>query len=161
VVSLYDTRTPLAARHVPFHRTADVYADQKANAQLLRRMLSIDALVRMPVELEEALVLALPEPMRTECLRELADRYGLLAAPKPCGTRIRPVVPAGILRETGEAVIALAQVIDQDAPRLADLQRAASELIDVIAHCTSAREQILDAANAMAAVIPNLRNLHA
>lgn len=113
VASLYHERTPLHARGVEFHqhtRGADPYQVRRANEQLLFRMLKAGGPVRLPVELEEAVVMALPEPYRSECVRELAERYGLLAAALPtrggCGTQ----ASVGLLaREFGDVLHATAQ----------------------------------------------------
>lgn len=145
VVGLYEQRTPLHSRHLQFHGGGrDPYADMRANAQLVRRMLGDEAPVRMPAELEEALVLALPEPFRAECLRELCDRYGLLAVRKPpmAGDMTGALrQPAALLREVGEALEALAPVLadgkvsrEDDGPQLRTLL---AELDDVIGTCMS------------------------
>src|SRR6185437_3792684 len=81
VADLYMERTPLHARAIPFAQSADPYADSEANRQTVKRML--DGRVRMAVDIEEALVLALPEPYRHALMAELAERLGLLAADQP------------------------------------------------------------------------------
>lgn len=96
VADSYRERTPLQARSVEFHAGGCYDADARSNAQLLRRML--DGQVRMPIDLEEPLVLSLPEPFRSACLRELAARTGHLAAPLPATTGAgqgRCAAPAG------------------------------------------------------------------
>ena len=71
-------------REIQFHvgTTLDTACDaEKANAQLIGRFLN--GTVRLPADLEEAWVHALPEPHRLECARELARRYGFLGAVIP------------------------------------------------------------------------------
>lgn len=107
VADLYMQRTPLHARTLEFHVSADPYADEEANAQIVKRV--VNAIVRMPTDLEEALVLALPEPFRTACLNDLAARLGLLAAPRPAAEGAHQVVHLGdLLRDAGETLTALA-----------------------------------------------------
>lgn len=112
VADLYNERTPLAARSLKFHVTADAYADQHANLQLVRRML--DGRVRMPVEAEEALILALPPPYRQQLLAELAERLGLMAAelPAPHAT--------GQQHQVGELVSAAGGALDKLSSMLDD-----------------------------------------
>lgn len=81
VVDLYQERTPLHARTLEFHSSRDPYDDARRNCQIVKRLL--DGRVRMPVDMEEALILALPMPYR-QCLQaELAERLGLMAAELP------------------------------------------------------------------------------
>ena len=92
VVDLYHQRTPLALRGIQFHaveKGGDPYAVQRANAQLLFRMLQ--GPVRLAAELEEAVVLALPQPYQGACLSDLAARYGLLATPMPAWTMMAAI----------------------------------------------------------------------
>jgi hypothetical protein len=153
VVDLYHDRTALHDRTIPFHagHTPDAYeAAARANAQLLKRMRVGE--VRMPADLEEALVLALPEPQQRACLVELADRYGLLAVPKPSADGVaQHGVLAEFLRQMSEAVERIAPmladgVIDvrdrEHAPaaikELTDVITAASSLLHLISAATSA-----------------------
>ena len=107
VADLYMQRTPLHARTIEFHISRDPYADERANAQLVKRFLT--DVVRMPVDLEEALVLALPEPFRNACLADLAERLNLLAAPRPAPDAARQTIHLGeMARDAGEVMIALA-----------------------------------------------------
>jgi hypothetical protein len=54
--------------------------DRAHNRQIVERWIR-GVVVKFPAELEEPWVLALPERYRHQALRELAARYGLLAAP--------------------------------------------------------------------------------
>lgn len=121
VVRLYIDRTPLHARHIEFHqhvRGSDPYTVRRANEQLLFRMLKPSGPVRMPVEVEEAVVLALPQPYREECLRELSARYGLLAAAIPAGAdaslseQVRS--PCELMRKAATAVERVAPMLEDN-----------------------------------------------
>jgi hypothetical protein len=135
VRDVYVARTPVALRGVAFHETRDPYKDERLNAQTLRRLL--DAPDDLPCALEEALVLALPEPFQRECRRELAARYGELAAAIPSGAHGAAVADAAtLMRETGEALADLAQCFDGDTVRpeaRAQVLRARQDLADVTA----------------------------
>ncbi|MHC1658243.1 hypothetical protein ACODUN_14475 [Stenotrophomonas riyadhensis] len=66
-------------REVPFRITlgGDGDADKKHNGQILGRYL--DGVVKtLPADLEDAWVMSLPEPYRSNCERELARRRGIL-----------------------------------------------------------------------------------
>ena len=122
VVEQYHRRTSLHERNVEFHSgttTKQIDEAQRANAQLLRRMFG--GLVRMPADLEESIVLALPEPYRRRLLRELAGRHGLLAVPMPSADCVsQHQALADLAREFGEAV-------EKVSPMLADGKIDASD----------------------------------
>lgn len=144
VAKVYQERTPLHLRHVEFHalvRGSDPYAVLRANAQLVMRQ--VDGVTRMASELEEALVLALPEPFRAACLSELAARYGLLAAALPAASAGGQLGQwGGLSREFGEALQALARTMDDGRLDQADAAHAGEvvhQLEDLIAAATTLR----------------------
>lgn len=144
VARIYLDRTPLHARSIDFHmhtRGSDPYQVRRANEQLLFRMLKPNGPVRMPVEVEEAVVLALPQPFRDECLRELAARYGLLAATIPVdgGASLPDQLraPCELMRRAAVAVERIAPMLEngvigpEDAPHFAAALRAINDLTAV------------------------------
>lgn len=100
-VDLYHERTPLHARRIDFQLLGrDPYVARLANALHMRRFLGLSqSATRLPAELEEALVLALPDAFRRECLKELAARYGLMAAAAPTPDGNAWAGPADLMRE--------------------------------------------------------------
>jgi hypothetical protein len=149
-VELYEARTPLHARHIPFMpRGRNPYEAQRANALHVRRFLGLSQPgTRMPVEFEEALVLALPEPFRTECLRELADRLGLLAAKAPDPAASLLCAPADLMRECAEVITALAPALvdgTYTADDLPAIRAAVGALADVQGATASLLAQLADA----------------
>lgn len=147
VADIYRERTALAERDVPFHAgtTTDQILDAKrANAQLLRRMLSGE--VRLPADLEESLVLALPEAIRRRCVAELCDRIDLLAVPKPRADAAgQAKLLSDLCREFGEAVERIAPMLHDggiDASDRAQAPAAMRELNDLIGAAVSLRAQI-------------------
>lgn len=148
VVDLYWARTPKPLRGIKFHeceRGDEVYVIQRKNAQLLFRMIDRDNPdpSRMPHEIEEAVVLALPDLYRAECLRDLAARYGLMAAPLPAVDAPARMVSAGeFTGEFGECLKALAATIGDGDLTRADAARApavVTSLDALIAQATSLR----------------------
>lgn len=149
IAEAYIARVPLADRVVAFHAgttTDDLLRAEKANAQLFGRFLR--GVVKLPADLEEAWVQALPEPHREECARELVRRYGFLPARAPT-SGAGPVATLGVLlREFGETVGALEPIVADgrvdgaDAPHL---KRALKELNDLQAALVSFQAQLTDA----------------
>jgi hypothetical protein len=146
VRDVYEQRTPAEARAIRFHTTRDPYSDERLNAQIVKR--ALDDLHDLPCALEEALVLALPQPFQGECRRELAERYGELAAPIPAPGEGAPLADCGsLMKECGEALVDLSRcfrngVVVQGESRTARL--ALGDLDDVIAQATSIRARIAD-----------------
>lgn len=149
-VDIYEARTPLHARHIPFMpRGRNPYEAQRTNALHVRRFLGLSQpATRMPIEFEEAIVLALPEPFQSECLRELADRFGLLAAKAPDPAASVLCGPADLMRECAEVITALAPALADGTYTVDDLpaiRAAAGALADVQGAVASLLAQLGDA----------------
>lgn len=78
VVERYHELVPIEARCIDFRTEGDPFHNATINAQKLARYMQADINARMPVDVEEAWVLALREPYRKDCLRDLQRRYGFL-----------------------------------------------------------------------------------
>lgn len=164
VAALYEQRTPLHARAIKFHAYAagdNPYDVNRANAQLLFRMLKPDGPSRLPVELEEAVVLALPQPFRDECLRELAARLGLLAAPIPVGTDTTLLQqlksPCELLRRAMAAVEPITQMLENGSICADDAEHfgvALQRLADLQSACVTVTAQIGMAMQSTNTVVP-------
>lgn len=146
VVAHYQERTPLHAQLVEFHghvAGTDPYEVRRANHQKLWRMLRTDGPVRLPADLEEAVVLALPQPFRHECLRELSARYGLLPVPLPADGAATGMACVGAFSsDFGEALQALSRTLADGRLQACDAKHAPDAircLEDVIAQATSLR----------------------
>ncbi|MCS4231389.1 hypothetical protein EDF77_1899 [Stenotrophomonas maltophilia] len=95
----------------------------KANAQIVARIRN--GTVKMPADLEESWVRALPQPWSDNCARELANRYGFIGARMPKLSPQAGVLCVGrISVEYGQTIEALANVLAdgrvcvQDVPEL-------------------------------------------
>ncbi|MCB1626497.1 MAG: hypothetical protein KDI48_02145 [Xanthomonadales bacterium] len=144
VVTHYHTTVALHERTFEFSTGGDPFKAARANSQILSRLMN--GQVRMPVDIEESWVLSLPQPWRGELLSELAHRYGLLAAPEPVTDGVGQQRAAGdLMRETGEALIAVAGLLEdgvidhRDQPRA---HAALRELDDVIGSAVSLKATI-------------------
>lgn len=113
VAEKYLQITPEDDRTHAFRITAGgkVEDDKKHNGQILGRYLD-GTLKVLPADLEDAWVLALPEPYRSDCERDLAIRRGLLAIAMPEGG----FSVASVTEVFGE----YAQLVQALAPALAD-----------------------------------------
>ncbi len=153
VLELYAARTPLHLRHIEFAQHVaggNAYDTIRANSQTVRRM--VDGTTRMPVEIEEALILALPEPFLGEAQRELAERLGLMAAtlPPPCevpgqAPALDASAVASLMRETADVVQAIATIVADGAITREDLpaiEQALEQSAQLDAALITLREQL-------------------
>lgn len=106
---------------------------QKANAQIVARIRN--GTVKMPADLEESWVRALPQPWSDNCARELANRYGFIGARMPKMSPQAGVLCVGrISVEYGQTVEALANVLadgrvcPQDLPELRTAREELAQL---------------------------------
>lgn len=114
VAEVYLAITPEDHRSHAFRITQGPRAedDKKANGQILGRYL--DGTVKtLPVDLEDAWVLALPQPYREECECELAARRGMLAVRMP-------QTPAGTFASMGPLFKRYSSLVDALSPAVAD-----------------------------------------
>jgi hypothetical protein len=122
VVEQYHALVPPPARDIVFAVEGDVFKRAKNNAKLLKRFLEPDATVRMPVDIEEAWVKAMPEPYLGDCRRDLAARYGLLDVPMPDLVAANPArTLADLSREFGGVLTATAEILADNQLTAADL----------------------------------------
>lgn len=154
-VTLYHERTALHERALQFQvaTTAQAYEQvSRANAQQVRRMM--DGTVRMPADFEEALVLAVPELQRSALLRELAARYGLLAAPLPATGGSDASSIAALMHDSARLLQALAPAFADgilDARDIAEAKAArplATDLQGRLVSLTAELDEILRARRA-------------
>ncbi|WP_298233625.1 hypothetical protein [uncultured Azohydromonas sp.] len=90
----------------------ELIAAMRNNGQILRRYM--DGTVKvLPADLEDAWLLALPQPYRDECERALAARRGLLAVRMPEG-------PASTMGSVAELFQGYSKLMEAVAPALAD-----------------------------------------
>ncbi|MEO7773586.1 MAG: hypothetical protein ABIT61_02630, partial [Steroidobacteraceae bacterium] len=118
----------------------------------------LNGVVKFPDDLEESWVAAIPSTHRASLIRELAARYGLLAARAPAA--VNDVTGqmqqfAALSCEFGQTIESLAPIFADgkcDAQDRIHLTRALSELDDLIAASVTLRQQLLIARDGDAAV---------
>lgn len=120
----------------------ELFAAMKANGQTLRRYM--DGTVKaLPADLEDAWVLALPEPYRSECERDLAKRRGRFSfevAAHLTGGEFTSI--AKVMSETGELVAAWGAALADGELSIDEERRIQNEGDDVIAAVLSLREHM-------------------
>lgn len=148
VAEQYIALLALDQRTVPFRwgvTIDDLCRAEKHNAQILTRYM--DGTVKvLPADLEDAWVLALPEPYRGECERDLARRRGVVPVRLMGSTEAAKAVGLGQLsHEFGELVQALAPALADghiDAADLPHARRILNESDDLIAAVLGLRREI-------------------
>lgn len=136
-------------RSVPFKlgEGDDLIRALKANGQILRRYM--DGTVKaLPADVEDAWVMALPEPYRSDCERDLAQRRGRWSMRQVDATESGQVVGLGdLMIHVGQLCEALAPAVADGRINRSDLPYAhgiLSQSDDVIAAVLSLRRRITD-----------------
>lgn len=143
----YEGSVPHALRRVEFSINHDVHERMKLDAQTLRRF-EHDTKHGTPIDLEEAMINALPDEPRKALQNELAARLGLLAAPIPnCNQADDVQGISRLMKETADALEAIAPmladgVIDSHDRHLAknalqQTNEAMAELVSMQARITA------------------------
>jgi hypothetical protein len=137
VAELYLATTAMDVRQVNFRN--DSGEALRHNAQILRRYM--DGTVKtMPADLEDAWVMTLPEPYRSECEQALARRRGRLSIELP--------------KADGEDAAAMAQVLAEQGAMCAAWGKALADgCID-----RDERDDILRASDGLIAAVVRFRN---
>lgn len=78
VIEAYHAMVPESARTIAFRTGGDVFECAAVNAKKISRYIDRESEARLPVDLEEAWVQAMPEPYRTRCRDDLVRRHGCL-----------------------------------------------------------------------------------
>lgn len=114
VLQAWQARTPDSVRlrqGADFKELGPVSELMRANGKKIRRWMSEEVSARPSVDVEESLVLGLPEPYRSACLQELAARYGGLFVAAPTATPASSATIADLMRTTGAELQALAPLL--------------------------------------------------
>lgn len=105
---------------------------KKHNGQIVRRYM--DGTVKvMPADLEDAWMLALPEPYRSECERDLAHRRGRMTFEVPCLGAPGADAIAPVLTESGELFVKWGGAMADNTLTALEFVEVDKEIDDVIA----------------------------
>lgn len=135
-------------RQVPFRLGVvgeDLFRAEKHNAQQISRYM--DGTVKvLPADLEDAWVLSLPEPYRSDCERDLARRRGRYAATLLCESGAGQITGiCALSRDFADLIQALAPAVADGRLCEADMphaQRIRDESDDLITAVLSLRRQV-------------------
>lgn len=147
VAEIYLATVAPDVRNVPFRlgEGDDLPKAMRNNAQILRRYMSGDVKV-LPADLEDAWVMALPDPYRADCERDLARRRGHLVVRELPDTEAGRATGLGDLaREFGHLMEALAPALADGRIDSADLpfaRRILNESDDLIGAVIAVRRQL-------------------
>jgi len=110
-------------RHAAFRMGEgdDLIAALRNNGQVLRRFMD-GSVKTLPADVEDAWVMALPEPYRSDCERELAQRRGRWSTPE------LPDTESGQAIGLAQLMADVAQLFEALAPALADGKITADDL---------------------------------
>jgi hypothetical protein len=132
VAELYLATTAMDVRQVPFRN--DCGDALRHNGQVLRRYMD-GTTKAMPADLEDAWVLALPEPYRNECEQALARRRGRLSIELPQAEGEDAAAMAQVLAEQGAMCAAWGKALGDgriDRDERDDILRASDGLIAAV-----------------------------
>lgn len=149
-------------RTTQFHVGTDADSIVKAgarNAKLISRFR--DGTTKLPADLVEAWVTALPEPYSLDCRRELSRRNGFIGARIPEGTPAAQLLCSGrVMVEFGEAMQAMAALHaggPDNGEAVERLERALKEFEDLVSEAvtmkTSLRNEISTRAQGVGAAL--------
>lgn len=109
----YERTHFLHSRSIEWSHVSDLSVRMARDAEKFNRWLGDDILKQLPIDLLESIIFAFPEDRRFRLQMELASRQGLLAIPMPSGKESEDGNFVGrIAKETGEAIIAISQLLE-------------------------------------------------
>jgi len=145
-------RTPERARvATDFPLAPDLFHVQKEGGQKIRRWRNPEVSARPSIGVEEALVLAIGEPYRFQCVQELTQRLGGFYVPAPSTHAPEMKSAADLLKNVSDAIGAWAELsVDginaNDDPE--KLRAGIAEINDVVADAMAMRKILEDALEA-------------
>lgn len=148
VAESYLAMTAPDVRTVPFRlgEGDDLLKAMRNNAQILRRYMD-GSVKTLPADLEDAWVLALPEPYRCDCERDLAGRRGRLSMRQITeDAEARAVGIAQLVTDFGQLLEALGPALvdgEIDEKDLPYARRILGESDDLIAQIVTVRKQVI------------------
>lgn len=128
----YERLVPPSARSIEWSQHPDPTTRMKRDAEKLSRWFNDDVHARFPAEAQEAFIAAFPVERRFTLQQELARRQDLLAVKMPkagAGADTDNLGRAG--KETGEAIIAVSQMLDDNEINELDKDKALKAISEI------------------------------
>lgn len=150
IAECYIATVPQFERCVQFYEPGasidSAAAAERANGKLVDRF--IKGVVKFPADLEECWVDSLPEPYRSDLVRELAWRYGLIGAKLPAIAHHEHIARlADVLTDAGKTAQLLAPMfargrLDLEGESAPRIEHALAQIDKALGDMQSLREQI-------------------
>ncbi len=143
VREIYHATVPEPDRAVSFSPLADAYERSRRDAQTLDRLL--DKPGAFPVDLEDAVLLALPDRYQQDCINELSGRWGQYSGPMGDDGTAKFESLSKLLKEVSDVVDAMAPALADGKWTPADrayVARIEKELNDLVGICLAAKRDM-------------------
>lgn len=128
----YEANYPEHARGLEWSRVTDIEARMRRDYEKFKRWFDTDVRSRFPLEILESVVSAFPPDRRFRLQIELASRQGMLVIPMPIGKPSEDGNFIGkIAKETGEAIIAISQMLEDGAIDIRDKDKAPAAIAEL------------------------------
>lgn len=148
----YETTYPLYGRTLEFSTAHDPYARMSRDYEKFKYWLDPATNKPFPLELIESVIAAFPQPQRYRLQLELAERQGMMVFEKPDGV-IDGADAGRLAKESGEALIALSEMIGSGKSRKKATEKALREVRDAIAALLSIECELTGGENLEAAPV--------
>lgn len=128
----YEANVAAHARTVEWSTQVDTVARMRRDAEKINRWFREDVHARFPVEALESFIAAFPPDRRFTMQLEIAARQGLLAIPIPTAHPGADGANLGAIgKETGEAIIALSELLSDDVIDHRDADKAGKAITQI------------------------------
>ncbi len=152
VMEHYVQHTPKQHRHVSVSDHVDPATRMELNGQTVQRYVSQSVKHGITVELEDSIVLSLPEPYRRRLMVELCARWNVLPAviPNAQMTTADLVAVGAFMADAGQVVAPLAEALADSKFTIEDLpkiEQASRELSQHLASAASLQHRLDEVAD--------------
>lgn len=150
-------------RTIDFSVRSDLFDRLEADEEKVFQMLENTTRRRLPVELEESILAALPDDRRFRLQIELGEREGVLVVPMPAHSRCADAMALGRLsKEIGDVFTRYAPILADGEINADDAKNAGKAVIDIdeaIAVLHEMRAALIDKALSHKTPVVPLRGL--
>ena len=128
----YESRHLLHSRSIEWSQVADLSIRMTRDAEKFSRWMGFGVTKQLPIDLLDSVVAAFPLDRRQRLQVELAGRQGLIAVAMPSAHAADDFVAMGsVVKETGEALIAIGGLFDDMVIDSKDRDKAPQALIEI------------------------------
>lgn len=128
----YEDTYLLNSQSIEWSQFSDPYIRMTRDAEKFNRWLGDDMLKQLPIDLLESIIAAFPPERRFRLQIELAGRQGMMPIQMPSGAQSEDGVFLGkIAKETGEAMIAISQLLEDGVIDSRDKNKAPAAIAEI------------------------------